>query len=376
MTQLLGLGDGLIPEVRVSRLDHARDAIDLVAATAGALGLIEHTVLEFMRLIARCLARATAGLAIVLFGAAAGAQDPTQPEADRLRELECKVEEQQRAIDELKQEQTAKNADTHTEWSWVEGFQVTGKLNGADYVLRPVAALQLDYRAFPHEKPADQFLVRRADVGFVGQFGDFGFMARVAPSRPGIPLSDAWLQWQTFEALRIRVGHIYAPFTIDNGYQQEFRADLVEAPMALGSGNVISPDYRPGGKLLGSLSDGLFKYWLALTNTLDTSSPHRVTHGHEPDRVQRAGSRPRRRRIVGPATQGSDELPGAHPGAVRVLRAGQSTFAAGSSARASISTSIADRSGSAAATSGQSSDATGSSRVERMVRRSSPRART
>ena len=214
-----------------------------------------------------------ASLSIVLLATIACAQDQTQSEADRLRELERKVEQQQRAIDELEKERATRDADAHYEWSWSEGFQVKGTLDGAEYVVRPVAALQLDYRAFPHEKPADQFLVRRADVGFVGQFGDFAFMARVAPSRPGIPLSDAWVQWQTFEALRIRVGHLYAPFTIDNGYQQEFRADFIEAPMALGSGNVISPDYRPGAEVLGSLGDGIFKYWLAVTNTLDTSSP-------------------------------------------------------------------------------------------------------
>src|SRR5205814_4730386 len=143
-----------------------------------------------------------------------------------------------------------------------------GRVAGAEYVLRPVASIQLDYRAFPHEKPNDQFLMRRGDVGLVGQFGDFGFVLRVAPLRPGIPLVDFWVQWQAYEAFRVRVGHFYAPFSIDNGYQQDFRSDFIERPMALGSGAVISPDYRPGAEVLGSLQDGLVKYWLALTNTL------------------------------------------------------------------------------------------------------------
>jgi hypothetical protein len=42
--QFLGLGNWLISKVRVSSLDRARDAIDLVAATVDALGLEEHAI--------------------------------------------------------------------------------------------------------------------------------------------------------------------------------------------------------------------------------------------------------------------------------------------------------------------------------------------
>src|SRR2546430_12892313 len=44
IAQFLGPGNRLISKVRVSRLDRARDAIDLVAATVDAPGLVEHAI--------------------------------------------------------------------------------------------------------------------------------------------------------------------------------------------------------------------------------------------------------------------------------------------------------------------------------------------
>jgi hypothetical protein len=42
--QFLSLGNWLISKVRVSSLDRARDAIDLVAATADTPGLVENAI--------------------------------------------------------------------------------------------------------------------------------------------------------------------------------------------------------------------------------------------------------------------------------------------------------------------------------------------
>src|SRR5881409_2876823 len=44
IAQFLGPGNRLISKVRVSRPDRARDAIDLVAATVDAPGLVEHAI--------------------------------------------------------------------------------------------------------------------------------------------------------------------------------------------------------------------------------------------------------------------------------------------------------------------------------------------
>src|SRR2546422_5367924 len=44
IAQFLGLRNWLISKVRVSSLDRARDAIDLVAATVDAPGLVEHGI--------------------------------------------------------------------------------------------------------------------------------------------------------------------------------------------------------------------------------------------------------------------------------------------------------------------------------------------
>src|SRR5229473_3693988 len=44
IAQFFRLGNWLIPKVRMSSLDRARDAINLVAATVGSLRLVEHTI--------------------------------------------------------------------------------------------------------------------------------------------------------------------------------------------------------------------------------------------------------------------------------------------------------------------------------------------
>jgi hypothetical protein len=44
IAQFFGLGNWLISKVRVSSLDRARDAIDLVAAAVDALGFVEHAI--------------------------------------------------------------------------------------------------------------------------------------------------------------------------------------------------------------------------------------------------------------------------------------------------------------------------------------------
>src|SRR5213078_1302632 len=44
IAQFLGPGNGLISKVRVSNLDRTRDAIDFVAATVDASGLVEHAI--------------------------------------------------------------------------------------------------------------------------------------------------------------------------------------------------------------------------------------------------------------------------------------------------------------------------------------------
>ena len=45
IAQFLGLGNRLVSKVRMSALDRARDAIDLVAATIDApVGVVEHAI--------------------------------------------------------------------------------------------------------------------------------------------------------------------------------------------------------------------------------------------------------------------------------------------------------------------------------------------
>lgn len=235
-----------------------------------------------MRRAARASLTLVAMLASVAVARAQDAEKApeTRPAAEeRLRELERRVDEQQKTIDELKRSrpvpppiEAAPDGDEQAfRWGYEDGFFVRGEVRGTKVELRPAASIQLDYRAFPHEKPNDQFLIRRASVGFRGSIGDFAYVLLAAPTRPGIPLVDFYFQWQRFDELKLRFGHFIAPFSIDNGYSLDFRSDFVERPMALGSGNVISPDYRPGAEVLGSIDGGTFNYFLAVQNVIDSN---------------------------------------------------------------------------------------------------------
>ncbi|MBI3723295.1 hypothetical protein HY251_04975 [bacterium] len=144
--------------------------------------------------------------------------DPPTPrsDAERLAELEKKVSEQQRELDALEKDRKAKEKpidekpgvpgeekkEGRKDILFKDGFLLQGKLGGSEYEIRPRARIQLDYRAFPHaavndafNQPVkqDQFLIRRARVGFGGKFNVFSFELDVDPTRnvpTGLPLGD------------------------------------------------------------------------------------------------------------------------------------------------------------------------------------------
>lgn len=205
----------------------------------------------------------------------------------RLADLERRLDEQQREIDSLRATKGPRAPDekgsvaavgSHTpaepqfQWGYDEGFFVETKIHDAKFKLRPRGGIQLDYRAYPHETPSDQFVLRRAKVGFEGSFADFNFDIEVQPLRATIPFVDAWFEWAPAKEFKARFGHFKTPFSLDNGVTLDFRTDFVERPMVIGSGNAVAPDYHPGAEILGTVGEGLVSYWLSVQNIPDSAT--------------------------------------------------------------------------------------------------------
>ncbi len=236
------------------------------------------------------VARALLGAAGALLLAAGAAFGQEADAETRLDELERKVTEQQHEIEALERaragapragETGAAGESPRIEWRWNDGFYAEGEVGGTEYVLRPRARIELDYRAFPHSQvnlasphpiPEDQFLVRRARVGFDGSFGAFGFWLEVDPVRGGLPLGNFWVQYQQFPELEVRLGHYKTPFEIDDGLVTESFADTIERAMVVGSGTTVAPSFRPGVEVFGNLLGGVLGYWLSAQNQADSST--------------------------------------------------------------------------------------------------------
>ena len=155
-----------------------------------------------------------------------------------------------------------------------ELVELTAKLGRYTLTLHPRAGVQTDLRAYPagDARPDDNFLVRRARVGLDGTLGDFAFVVQVQVQRSPTQLVDAWVQWQRYDALRLRFGHFKTPFSLDNGPTGgDFTTDFIERPMVIGSGRTLAPDFHLGAEALGTLLDGHVRYWLSAQNQPDSS---------------------------------------------------------------------------------------------------------
>lgn len=240
-------------------------------------------------------------VALLVVAAPAVAQDrPEQKtDAERLQALEKRLAEQQSEIEDLKKAQApppkvnekgavAEAADKapSLDVGFKDGFFLKGEINGSKYELRPRARIHLDYRAFPHASrnalnphpvPDDQFLIRRARVGFAGRFGDFTFEIEVDPTRSPLPLADAWINYGQFEFLQVKVGEFRVPFGLENMVSSRF-IDCVERSMVEGGGNTVAPNYRLGAMVWGKIDEGLLSYYVgawnqAASNVVTTSDP-------------------------------------------------------------------------------------------------------
>ncbi|MBI3723359.1 hypothetical protein HY251_05315 [bacterium] len=245
----------------------------------------------------RFLGAALAALAVFMARPALGQEPAPKTDAERLADLEKKLADQQKEIDALQKDKAAKKPEEKpgekpatedkredkTEIGWKDGFFIKGKLGGSDYEIRPRARIQLDYRAFPHaavndafNQPVkqDQFLIRRARVGFGGKFNVFTFELDVDPTRnvpTGLPLGDFWFQWNVQDEFKIRFGHYKCPFDLEDFATSDLYLPCVERPMITGSGNQLAPDYLPGVHVTGQVNK-MVTYWLGVSNQTDSNA--------------------------------------------------------------------------------------------------------
>jgi phosphate-selective porin len=224
------------------------------------------------------LTRVALALILILAASAAGQDDPDVPlpptsEAERIRLLERELERQQKEIDALKGERSPSDFD----WGYDDGFFLKGRIAGASYSIRPRGFIQLDYRAFPYSSknlqyqnvpPEDQFVVRRARLGFQGNFGDFEFFFEVDPTRtaPQLPIANFFLTWHAIDELQLRAGSFVVPFGLEDGSTDPRYTDFIERAMVVGSGTAVAPDFRIGGEVFGKLGGGFVNYFVSVTN--------------------------------------------------------------------------------------------------------------
>jgi len=213
----------------------------------------------------------------------------------QLDELERRVAEQEKQLDALRASEATEAPKTtpkdavsaeeqpKLELGYKDGFFLKGKIFGGDYEVRPRAKIELDYRAFPHAAqndlflhpvPQDEFLLRRAWLGFSGRFSVFSFDLELNLAAPTtqLLLGDFWFQYDGYDAFKVRFGHLRVPFGLEDGITPFMWTDTIERAMVIGSGQTVAPDLRPAVQVFGKLADGLFNYWFGAANQQDTNT--------------------------------------------------------------------------------------------------------
>lgn len=265
---------------------------------------------------------ALAALLLLALSPLAAAQEPPAPDdlQRRLDALEKRVQDQERTIEELRgkpaeepaadekpaADTPAKPADPEApppvngakgeapkgeagekpskptfDWGWKDGIFIKGTIaEDVPFELRPIGRIQLDYRVFapndpndeiPHAVPENQFLARRARIGFSGTISDFGFVFEVDPTRNQLPLGVFYFQWQAYHEARLRFGHFRTPFALENGMLGTNQLPWLERSMVIGSGNALAPGFSPGGMAFGTIAK-TFSYYLAAQNRVDSNN--------------------------------------------------------------------------------------------------------
>jgi phosphate-selective porin len=149
------------------------------------------------------------------------------------------------------------------------------------FQLQPYGYVQTDYRAYDGDgSPADTFVIRRARLGFQGNYGKYYDFALLIDgvAVQGVNVRDAYVNIKPVPQFQTQIGQFKVPFA-----QEEFDSDaniiFIERSLAsLLYPDVVGTFRAPGAMAHGDISEGAMQYWvgafngkgLATANTVNT----------------------------------------------------------------------------------------------------------
>jgi len=137
------------------------------------------------------------------------------------------------------------------------------------FQLQPYGYAQSDYRVYSGDgAPSDTFVIRRARLGFQGNYGknyDFALLLDAAASN-GLSLRDVYLNIKPVPEFQVQVGQFKEPWA-----QEEMAAvtniDFIERSLASLLYPSAATAFRsPGASLHGDIHGGEVQYWVAAFN--------------------------------------------------------------------------------------------------------------
>jgi len=137
------------------------------------------------------------------------------------------------------------------------------------FQIQPYGYVQTDYRAYDGDgAPADTFVIRRARLGFQGNYGkyyDFTLLMDGVAVQ-GTNLRDAYVNIKPYPAFQVQVGQYKVPFA-----QEEVDSDanilFIERSLAsLLYPNAVGTFRSPGAMVWGNIAGGFMQYWVGAFN--------------------------------------------------------------------------------------------------------------
>lgn len=142
-------------------------------------------------------------------------------------------------------------------------------IKSGEFQLQPYGYFQSDYRAYNGDGvPADTFLIRRARLGFQGNYGkyyDFAILIDGAATN-GISLRDLYLNIKPVPEFQVQVGQFKEPFA-QEVTTAVTNIDFIERSMASLLYPSAATAFRsPGAAVHGDIAGGVMQYWLGAFN--------------------------------------------------------------------------------------------------------------
>src|SRR5215471_13112269 len=142
-------------------------------------------------------------------------------------------------------------------------------IKAGEFQLQPYGYFQSDFRTYHGDGvPPDTFLIRRARLGFQGNYGkyyDFAILIDGAASN-GISLRDLYVNIKPFPEFQVQVGQFKEPFA-QEVTTAVTNIDFVERSMASLLYPSVATAFRsPGAVVRGDIAGGVMQYWLGAFN--------------------------------------------------------------------------------------------------------------